>query len=416
MPIVQTPVTTATAMSRSAIEANLSAIENYLRGNVDAADLSALIGASGRVNEQNMIVYAPKAYEIGPSKEWSVHSGRLNHRLDLDDEGLVDFQYYGSPFFNGERVTVGGVGASNIVDPCGTNNVGRWQDKYVFERLGNVPESVGHIQDLKRMVYSWNNWRWNFPAPAFPTPAGIHAYLNLFYQRFPDDEYWDSWKTVPNASTKIYVPGPCMLFVQGWARGTWNGVGHLNGPIDKNWDLKIGPGVPGGTEAKFDPPVLFRLFVDQAHKKNDRPFNWFSNGNEYKANWAPIQTAQEVGLGTRSGVFGPVGHEVQCSTWPRNTVRIASEIFIPAAGYYTLSLRFNSLYFAGWAEYQSPGVYHWKKECAPSEASTTGSGPNGPTWGLPLVSRWEASGIQAIAQLGRTAQSRDASDSQFVTP
>lgn len=399
MPIVQTPVVTGTPISRAAVDANLGAVEQYLKGNIPGSDLSAAIGTVSRVDGQNLLAYTPKPYEIGLSTRWSRHSGRLNHRNRLDEEGTLDFCYYGDPW---HRPQVG-LGL-DITNPCGMNAKG-WQGGYVFERLGNVPVAQGGGRALQRMVWSWNNWRWNFTAPAWAS-TNQTAYYDLLFERFPVSEYWDAWKTVPYASAKIYVPEACMLMVQGWARGTWNMVGHLNGAIDKEWT---------NLHNRDDAPTVFRLFIDQAHRPDSRPFEWESNGVTYNANWAPVQTHAEVGQGLKGGVLTNKGSEWMASTWPRGAVRCVSEVYVPAAGYYTISLRYNSLHYIGHTEYTGPGsVWDWKSHCAPLGTNTSGVASPEPTFGLNLVSRFEASGIQAVAQLGRTAQSNDASSSQFT--
>ena len=157
------------------------------------------------------------------------------------------------------------------------------------------------------------------------------------------------------------------------------------------------------------------MFIDQAHDKENRPFSWLSNNREYSSNWAPIQPHAEVGLGIRGGVSTNVGDEWMSSTWPRGTVRCQSEVYVPAAGYYTISLRYNSVHYLGFASWRGPGgIYDWQERMAPFDAQTGSAGGNVPAYGMPLVARFEASGIQAVAQLGRTAQSNDASSSQFT--
>jgi hypothetical protein len=335
-------------------------------------------------------------YDIGPTAEWNRESQLIDHDLKIDHEALLDFLYYGSPFEDANM---------SLLEPAGiAEHPTVWQSRFVFERLGNVPESLGHTQHLERMVWSWNNWRWNFTYPGWHTPPPHPVYFDSLFSRFPSSEYWDAWKTVPYASAKIYVPGPCVLFVHAWARGTWNCVANKRGPAEKMWVFLAN---------KDDSPVVFRLFIDQAHKPNVRPFQWKSNGLDYRANWSPIQTEQEIGLGSKNGFYTNVGREWMASTWPRGVIRVASEIFVPAAGYYTISLRYNSLHYYGWAEIIPPGPnFKWNSECAPLCA------PDGdldyPRWGMNLVSRWEASGIQAVAQLNRTGQASSDADPQFI--
>ena len=399
MPIAQNPVVTGTPMSRFDIDANLSAVEDYLRAKVPGSDFTALLPTTSRVDGQNFVVLTGVPYDIGPSSTWSMDSTRLNHRLPVDEEATLDFLYYGNPFKDEQSNSVPTGGAGLVM-----NELAYWQSKYVWERLGNVPLSVGHAQHLGLSPFSWNNWRWNFPAPAWAQHPAF-PYTERDTRRFPATEYWDTWKTVPYASMKAWIPGPCSVLVTSWARGTWNMASQVNGPKDDSW--------PRRTHNEDDAPTIFRMFIDRAHLPSDRTFSWNSNGKNYTANWSPVQTATEVGLGLRDGVFTNIGREWASSTWPRSVVRCVSEIFVPTPGYYTLSLRYDSAHFRGHALWDG-ATHSWTEGAAPFDMTGASVGGAGPSWGLNLVSRFEASGIQAIAQRGRTAQTNDFASGQFT--
>jgi hypothetical protein len=352
--------------------------------------------------------------------EWSRRSVVHNHEWPIDRDSVLDFLYYGSPFMNGGQQLAYSAAPGNpletdLVNPCGTgyNITGKpWQASYVFERLGNIPTPKGHAREFENITWSWNNWRHGLERPNFGAGPAINAYNSFPWNRFPANELWDTWKTVPYASAKIYVPEACQLFVQAWARGTWNMVAHRpadptdapqpTGPIAKAW---------GGMDASDDAPTIFRLFVDQAHDKDSRKFAWRSNGLSYEANWAPIQNELEVGLGARGLDTAIAGREWKMSTWPTGMLRVASEIHIPAAGYYTISLRYSSEHYLGWGKWNGAS-YDWRRDCAPDDAPTGDVSKN--VWGLNLVSRFEASGIQAVAQLKRTGNANNHTDGQFT--
>jgi len=425
VPISQTPVVSGTEISRSILDVNLQAVESYLRGRITGADLAAQIGVSSRVDGENLVNFTPPGFEMGIPAEWSRRRDDLNQRLDLDSEAILDFLYYGEPEERRVFINTGpGLEGNEPGYPddilhwgqmVGSSNLDSGQDqlsRFVYERLGTIPAPLKAAPELPSTILSWNNWRWNMARPPSPQVEWGPEYQDRKNVRFPPSEYWDTWKTVPYASAKIYVPGPCQLVVNGYARGTWNCVSHRDG-LEDNGDRRFTwrDNLLDYWRNKQDPPTVFRLFIDQAHDPENRVFRWKSNGHEYESNWAPVQPEPEVGLGLRGGwpneIRENVGREFFSSTWPRGTVRAVSEIFVPEAGYYNISLRYNSLHFFGHSGDDGFGGPKWIE-------ATTAVGPDLPAFGLNLVSRFEAAGIQAVGQLKRTGTADSSLDAQFL--
>jgi len=406
MPIVQTPVVTGTAISNTELHGNLDNIEGYLKGAVPGADIAGKVPAHARTEESNILHFTKAPFEIGVPSNWDTRGEEMDHTNPIDAESIIDFGAYGRtrPYIAMNQGVVTPQAQQVHPDVVQEWEPNEFQAKFLFERLGNIPGLIAGTKNNQNLMWSWNNWRFNLTAPNPAWPKGISGrdYAAAVFTRFPQDELWDTWKTVPHASMKIYVPEQCQLFVDAHARGTWNTVLQGIGPVVKRWsDLDL----------DNDPPIAFRLFIDQAHDVNSRVFEWDSNGDTYQANWAPIQPEREVGLGLRNGVMETVGREWRSSTWPRAVVRCASEINVPKAGYYNISLRYNSQYFYGYYR-QTGDNQGWQfGKFAPYPMPT---GPDSSASGPPWVARFEASGIQAFAQLGRTGQTDTDQDAQFT--
>jgi hypothetical protein len=84
---------------------------------------------------------------------------------------------------------------------------------------------------------------------------------------------------------------------------------------------------------------------------------------------------------------------------------VASEIVIPEAGWYNISLRYNSRYVYGWHE-KTGGFYTWHPRFV---GDLTPIRPS-----MMSIARWESSGIGAIAQLEREEITDDYSSAEFV--
>ncbi len=200
----------------------------------------------------------------------------------------------------------------------------------------------------------------------------------------------------------------------GNATGTWNH--NLNpffeydtdsvGTGGTNWKPHSGGGYTQDTEC----PAFFRLFVDKDNDKEWRKFSWSTGGETFHANWSPVQEYPEVGYSTDS-ISTMEGREWSFTCAPQAKALVASQIVIPEAGWYNISMKYNSRYWNGQTAFtgQVAGVdqYDWVGSFL-KKAGTVGYRP-----GFISQARWESCGIGAIAVLNRTSVADNATHSDF---
>lgn len=370
MPIPSMTAFVAGAVApKSALAINSQLVNAYLRGHIDADDLVDKIRSEHGVRGSNYRVW---------SESWDSSAYRVSDHgvappdcIELDRDAQLDFTSYRVAF----------AGQLEWADFIGN---------YTWEKLGAEPVRVSDGKTLKTNPDSWNNWLYNIPKSAIP---GIWDDYGEIQARFPRGEYWDRWLTVHNCAKRIYIPGPCVIFVTASALGTFN---HNTNPY-----FNTMPPVDWGDMSVFgvhsECPAVFRLFIDHDGTLGRR-FDWSSNNEVFVSNWSPIQPkikgVREVGYlnGTNRGL------EWSFSCAPRACARVASYMEIEEAGWYNISLRYNSRYF-----YNPTDVFGNRlgfAEMVPAAGALPGWAP-----ALIAYTRWEETGICILAQLKRTVPS-----------
>jgi hypothetical protein len=391
-----------TPASLNALRSDIAVVEQYLRGKVDPSDFKDLVkrihGIRGSVHR----LYVENWSANVQARQASTVSNPNIDLLKLDTEALLDFTAYGdidADFYNIP---------TNMFSIKNETAVTR----FTWERLGNIPTSLqnGQGKRLDTNPNSWQNWLFNTPDPIIAIPAmGSYKDGREAAKRFPKDEYWDRWLTVPYACKRIYIPGPCVLYVTGNAVGTW---GHNLSPFHEHDTDSGGTGGQRwttGYDASNELPAFFRLFIDRDNDKEWRKFTWEVNGETFWANWSPIQDYQQVGYGgpgesPNNGKM--LGREWSFTCAPRAQALVSSQIVVPEAGWYNISMRYNSRYFHGWINFEDP-AYFWNEQFY-LKGGTIGFRP-----GYIAFARWESSGLGIIAHFNRDSIESDDTGDEF---
>jgi len=385
----------ASAMQLATMIGNNQLIDNYLRGEVDPADFQDLIRKAHGIPGANHRLYIADGVDYTPRMMFDTDIDPAdNTPLSLDRDCLVDMLAYG------DAESKYWVAGNSQYEVPPDEFMGRW----VFERLGNRPAAAadGTGSQLFTHPHSWHNWLFNAPAP-----TGATGWVDAVGSagRFREEDYYDKWLTVPFASKRVWIPEACVLYVMAHAQGTWNH--NMNPALERHAG---GAGNGWGTEPSEDSecPAMFRLFIDHDNDFSQRKFSWDVNGDTWHACWSPIQDYANVGYGGNNDAAPDqgkmLGKEWGFSCASRATARVASSIFVPSAGYYNLSLKFNSRYFYGIVD----GENNWlDDEFALGDRDALDKpGPIN-------VARWDKSSLSAVAQFNRTSVVNDGRDAQF---
>lgn len=412
MPIsALTGQTASTAADLGVLRSDIVLVENYLRGNVDAADFQdAIRGIHGRRGSVHRVWTETWDAQVSTRQKEVVSDPNVD-LWKLDTEAYMDFTAYGDI----------DVDFYHIPTNQFSINSSTAASRFTWEKMGNIPTTLanGGGDKLVSCPSSWHNWLYNTPNPKQAIP-GLGDWVDgrEAGRRFPKDEYWDRWLTVPYASKRIYIPAQCVLYVTGSAVGTWNH--NLNPFLEHDTD---GEGTGGqcwetrdaaphkGFDEGNECPAHFRLFIDRDNDKEWRKFSWEVNETTFHANWSPIQDYPQVGYGgpgeaPNNGKM--LGREWSFSCAPRGQASISSYIEVPEAGWYNISMKYNSRYFHGYIE--TEGVAQFYRDGFHLKSGTTGFRP-----GYICFSRWESSGLGIIAHLNRTSIQSDDNGVEFGT-
>jgi hypothetical protein len=368
------------------LQDNISKLDAYMKASIDGQDFTDKAQIRHGKPKSVHRVYR-SSWEAGVSTEVDDTVSANTDEWELDRDAHLDFTAYGDvegDFYDATEQT-------HIATPK------EFVSRFVWEKLGNVPtaNNDGTGAELKFNPHSWENWLFQSKDPIVDSPSmtGYEDGKDVAH-RFPDDEYWDRWLTVPYACKRIYVPEKCILFVRGSAIGTWNHSltafrerdTQLIGDGNSAWDT--------GYDDTDEYPAMFRLFIDRDNDKEWRGFTWEVDGNQWYANWSPVQDSPLVGYETISGLDKRnEGVEISPSCSPRDTAFLASKILVPEAGWYNISFRYNARFWYGWndtAENPDEWVNGW----------------NAGGWnyhpGPICFARFESSSIAAMAHFNRT--------------
>lgn len=406
MPISALTGFTGTA-SLTTLRTNIALIEAYIKGEIDPADFQDKLKTFHGQSGSTMRLYGDHWSSGAQAIQKASVSDPATDTWELDRDALLDFSCYGD-------IDADTYDGGNLL-----YSIKEWDlvRRFTWEKLGNIPtaNSNGTGARLETSPSSWHNWLFNAPDPLTDIAglSGTGTYFDgrEYTGRFAKDEYWDRWLTVPYACKRIWIPEQCVLLVMASARGTWN---HNLNPAMEH-DTEALSGVAGhawgsGYDQTIENPAFFRLFIDRDNDREWRKFSWEVNEDTFYANWSPIQHYPQVGYGGpgESGVVGKQqGIEWSFTCAPRGTAMVASQIVVPEAGWYNISLRYNSRYWHGYTEDVGGGVYNWFPTFL-KKAGTNGYRP-GPI----TQARWESSGIGGIAFLGRTTITDDALNRDF---
>jgi len=394
-------------MNLATLTGNNQLIENYLRGEVDAADFQDLIGRVYGVAGQNHRVYvqtdgldssAPIRYDVTAGITSGAGAAPYGTPIALDKDCELDFTIYGPQ----DQYNTGTVYAVKPAD---------FISGWVWESLGNNPTAAadGTGTALTTNPHSYANWLFNAPAP---TAAAAWADGTEFTGRFAKERYYDRWLTVPYGCKRIWVPEPCCLYVVAMTQGTWNHNMNMLA-LEHQWQADADPRKSAGPdivylhESKYDRSAVFRLFIDKDNDNDNRPFKWKSNGADFYANWSPIQDLVDqprIGYGGNNDAGADqgkmLGLEWSFTCWHRATARVASRIYVPEAGYYNISLRYNSRYFHGFVDPDiGGGIGTWVNSSFARTENEISIDDNdvaerpGPI----NIARWEKTSIGAVA-------------------
>lgn len=348
----------STVMSLATLTGNNQLIEDYLRGEIDAADFQNLIGRPFGLPGSNHRAYIQtdgldcSIEDLPDSKSWSDVYGTP---IPYDRDGVLDFTIYGADrsfYVTGISTEVGAVGGvdDGTYDLTEQFSVSSQSliNRFTWERLGSNPRSKSDpTKELTTAASSWCNWLYNAP---YPPDGGVTNFIDSRRHagRFNKDYYYDRWLTVPHCSKRIWVPEAGTLYVIASCEGTWN---HSMGQIQAETKTRYGSQSEAGfTNWAMDRSAFFRLFVD-ADGSDSVPFSWASGGENFTANWTTIQDLEaESTIGYAGSIGGKnenMGWEYSCRSYPRGLIRAANRIWIPEAGYYNISLRYNQRYIHG---------------------------------------------------------------------
>jgi len=378
--------------SLATMQGNVALVEAYIQGEIDPDDFQDKLKRIHGLRGGHTRVYG-ESWDSGVLPFGPISVSDVNADVwYLDRDAHLDFTSYGKV-----ENTWNGVTDEYDIDAIGLVS------KFVWEKLGNEPteNADGTGNKIITSPYSWRNW-------LFGLTSAPHANAGKDYSaRFPDDEYWDRWLTVPYASKRIYIPAKCVLHVVGSATGTWNHNlnpflerGASTTPLGKGWSEADGYAPDNENGARF------RLFIDKDNDPEWRKFSWQVNGNTWYSNWSPIQSHPRVGYGGTGDPAGDqgkmLGKEWAFTVAPRGTALVASEIVVPEAGWYNISMRYNSRYVFGYTDVEAV----WKNRFL---------GETGTAWrpGPICFSRWEKTGIGAVAQLKRSSVIATSEDVEF---
>lgn len=392
--------------SLATLRTNVNVIEEYIQGKITPLDfqdkLKLLHGRRGTAHR----LYGT-SWNSGADTRVPFGVDDPKDVWELDRDALMDFTAYGNPdaeFWNGTQQLYA-MTSENLVS---------W---FTWEKMGNVPTQFqnGQGAKLETTPQTWHNWLFNAPDP-YTDVTGLPGTLTyrdgrLAAKRFPSDEYWDRWLTVPYATHRIWVPDRCVLHVVANAVGTWN---HNFNPALERDTESVGTGGhawENGYDQTTENPAHFRLFIDRDNDKEWRGFSWEVNEDTWYANWSPIQPHPQVGYGgpnetPNNGKM--LGREWSFTCAPRGQAQVASQILVPEKGWYNISLKYNSRYWYGYTHEPAPGIYSWLDTFLPASGST--SYRPGPIF----ATRWESTGIGAVALFNRDAPANDSSSSQFT--
>ena len=380
----------STAASLTTLRSNIQVIEDYLQGKIDAADfqdqLKIIHGRRGSVHR----IYGDRWTRNVQANQPNLVANPATDTWRLDKEALLDFSHYGDIDLDFWSIPTNQYSIKSSTA----------MRRFTWEKLGNVPtaNANGTGKKIETNPNSWQNWMYNTPDPIVAIP-GLANYLDGrdYTHRFPKDEYWDRWLTVPYASKRIWIPSGCVLYVTGNAVGTW---GYNLSPWHEHDTDGVGDGVTAwstGYDQSNELPAFFRLFIDRDNDNEWRKFSWETNEETFYANWSPIQDYPQVGYGGpgEAAAGRQQGREWSFTCAPRAHALVASQIVVPESGWYNISMRYNSRYFHGWIEDKGGGLYDWWEQFF-LKGGTTGFRP-----GFISQARWESSGIGAVAVFNR---------------
>lgn len=401
-----------TVMNLATLLGNNELIEDYLKGNIDAADMAVYLSRTHGMPGNNHRLYVQDGSSEGLNSNPDVIYNSKQHMdiypsgISLDNDCVLDFTFYGGDrmkdFVSDETYLEEYQPAPRNITIKPEDFIGMW----AWERLGSNPET-----DAKKMLTtcpdSWHNWLFNLDSPG--DIVGISDWVDGrdYTGRFPDQSYYDRWLTVPYGSKRVWIPHRCNLYVVAMAQGTWN---HNFGNAKFHWwsnpltgdNAHYFMGNPGGDRA-----AMFRLFVDRDNNP-DKIFRWKVNGETFNSNWSPVQDTSDargllVGYGSDldAGVYQhkQLGVEWSFTCFPRGVARVASKIHIPEPGYYNISMRYNSRYFKGFVndsnEWESEKFAYRQTQIQYTEDPGGINVPDAP--GPIHAARWEKVQIGAVA-------------------
>ena len=396
MPI--SPVTSfiaSSVASRTDLITNSQLVDAYLRGKIDAGDFVDKLKGDVGVRGSNYRVWA----ESWDSGAYYVpdHAIAPPDSIRLDHDAHLDFTHFTDP---ADQPTL-------LATPLGGSPISviySWKSllgDYTWEKLGVTPIRSSDGYELKTNPNSWQNWLYNAPVPN-PLPVDLSTgWINIgeYQSQFPRSEYWDRWLTVHKAAKRIYIPEPCLLFVTGAAIGTFNhnvnpeinGLGTSPSEWHTGWK----------TGAISECPAVFQLFIDHDGTPGRR-FTWTSNGDEFTADWSPITPKNVAGIREVGYSGSPIrvmrGLEWSFSCAPRATARVASYIEVEQAGWYNISMRYNSRYWHGMYDAATATYNPSMLALMDPPAILIGLWAPGPI----RYARWEETGLSILAQFKRT--------------
>jgi len=354
-----------TVMNLATLIGNNDLIEAYIKGEIDPADFSDQLGRAHGVPGEMHRVYVTggdDGLDTNPSIRYDPLSwtkANYGTPIPLDRDCELDFSVY-----NNDSLFRPIIGSPEYLVPPE-----RFISNWVWEKLGSRPKESGGANYLVTCPDSWHNWIYHaLPPGDDPSDVGVTGFVDArsLAGRFENEGYYDRWLTVPYCSKRIWIPDPCTLYVVAMAHGTFN---HNMTEAGRRDNIAQRQGVNVAVSksnfyvrSNIDRCAVFRLFIDCDGADEDvigeGPFRWETNGYKYNSNWSTLQdvgSVDELGVLIRAGGHEEVGYEAgnqlgmewSFSCWPRAVARVASKVYIPRAGYYNISFRYNSRYFHG---------------------------------------------------------------------
>ena len=338
-------------MNLATMVGNNQLIEDYLRGEVDAADFQDLISRPHGIPGSNHRAYIQAGNEGLDSNpkiyydrgEWQIAKGSpYGTPIPLDRDCELDFTIYDNDAL---YLDAGVIPKFKVPS---NKFIAGW----VWEKLGANPYKADLSKVLTTAANSWCNWLYNAP---IPTAGGVTNFKDSRDEagRFDSSDYMDRWLTVPYGCKRIWCPNPGMLYVMGTAHGTWN---HNMNPMHASavtYHRLNGANGSALGQYWYDKSCLFRLFIDNDNS-NLPSFEFDVNGETFRSNWTSIQdlaAEPRIGYGGNNDPAGDqgkmLGWEWSSRSLPKGVIRVASKIWVPVAGYYNISLRYNSRYCHG---------------------------------------------------------------------